>query len=220
MKTVKVVLTMTAISAALVLAGCAKPPTQDLDAAKNALNAAQKADASVYAESQLAEAKQAVDAADAEVSAQQGKFALTRNYDKAKQLIADASTKAKAAESAAVQGKEEAKKAADDALAAVTTAMTGVDGMMEHLRNCPKKPKGFDADMTAMQGQVDALRSEVAPIQQAITDGDFKGGVSRADALQQQITTLTTDLQGAMDKIKCPMPAPVEAVPAEAPTSN
>jgi chromosome segregation ATPase len=219
MKSMKAAVTMMAMTIAIALVGCAKPPTTELTGAKDALSAAQKAEASVYAASQLDEAKQAVDAAEAEVAAQDGKFAMTRNYDKAKQLITDATTKAKEAEDAAVKGKEEAKKKAEDALASVNTAMTSVDAMMDHLKTCPKKPKGFDADMTAMQGQVDALKAEVAPIQQSIAGNDFNGAVSRAEALQQQITTVTTDLSGAMDKIKCPMPAPA-AAPAAAPSSN
>lgn len=208
------------VVASMMFVGCAQPPTADLDAAKTALTAAENVEAAIYADAQLNEAKQAIAAAEAELATQQGKFALARNYDAAKQLIADAANKAAAAEQAAVAGKEEAVKKAEESLASLNTTMTSIDAMVAHLKACPKKPKGFDADMLVIGTQVDALKAEVAPVQQAITDGDYKGAVARAEAVQTQATTLTTDLQNAATKINCPMPEPAPAPEAAAAPTN
>jgi hypothetical protein len=208
------------VVASMMFVGCAKPPTADLDAAKTALTAAENVEASVYADAELNEAKQAIAAAEAELATQQGKFALTRNYDAAKQLIADAANKATAAQQAAVEGKEAAVKMAEGSLAALNTAMTSIDGMVAHLKACPKKPKGFDADMLVIGTQVDALKAEVGPVQQAISDGDFKGAVARAEAVQTQAAALSADLQNAATKINCPMPEPAPATEAPATPTN
>jgi len=194
--------------ASVVLAACAKPPAAEMDAAKTALTAAEGVEAATYAEAELNEANTAIAAAEAELATQQGKFALSRNYDKAKGLIAEATNKATAAQAAAVAGKEAAVKAAEDSLAMAKGSIASIDAMVAHLKGCPKKPKGFDADMLVIGTQVDGLKNEVAPISQAISDGDYKGATARAESLKAQAETLMTDLKGASEKIGCPMPEP------------
>lgn len=220
MKRNSVVMLVAIVVASVMLTACAKPPAAEMDAAKAALTAAEGVEAAMYAEAELTEAKTAIAAAEAELATQQGKFALGRNYDKAKELIADAANKATAAQAAAVSGKEAAVKMAEDGLAAVNASMASIDAAVAHLKACPKKPKGFDADMLVIGTQVDALKAEVAPVQQAITDGDFKGAAARAESIQSQATTLMTDLKGAGEKIGCPVPEPVAADPAAAATET
>jgi len=216
MKRNSVVMLLAIVVASVMLTACAKPPQAEMDAAKAALATAEGIEASTYATAELDDAKAALAAAEAELATQQGKFALGRNYDQAKELIADAANKATVAQAAAVAGKEAAVKMAEDGLAAVNEAMTGIDMAVAHLNVCPKKPKGFDADMLVIGTQVDALKAEVAPIQQAITDGDYKGAAARADSVTGQASTLMTDLRGAGEKIKCPMPEPTPVETAAA----
>lgn len=206
------------VVASMVMTGCAKPPVAEMDAAKGALTTAEGVEAATYADAELNEAKAAVAAAEAELATQQGKFALGRNYDKAKELIAEAANKATAAQTAAIAGKEEAVQKAEASLSTLNSAIASIDAMVAHLQACPKKPKGFDADMLVIGTQVDALKAEVAPVQQAISDGDYNGAVARAESVQVQAATLSTDLEGAAEKIGCPMPEPVEA-PATEPVS-
>ena len=102
--------------------GCAKPPQQEIDAAKAALTAAEQAEAPKYAAAEWDKAQQAMNAVNAELEAQQAKFALFRSYTKAKQLIADATNAANAAKEAGIAGKEKAKNEAQAAIDAVKAA--------------------------------------------------------------------------------------------------
>lgn len=187
----------------LTLAACAKPPQVEIDTAGADFAAAEAAEAGKYAAAELADARQALDAANAEVEAQKAKFALTRSYEQAKQMLADASAKAKAAAAAAVAGKEAAKNAAQGALDGVNAALTGVETLMGELEACPRKPKGFAADMEALKASYDGLKAQVDPIASAIGSEDFIGAKSAADNLKAQVDTLAADLAGAKEKIKC-----------------
>ncbi len=91
-----------ALALAVTLAGCASPPSTDVDAAKAALDRATASHADQYAAESLKAAQDARAALDAELAAQQGK--LIKSYDKTKEL--------------AVAAKAAADKAAGDAAAA------------------------------------------------------------------------------------------------------
>ena len=71
---------------ALVVVGCAKPPQAEIDAAKNAVQAAVSAEAGDYAGESLQEAQDAVAQLEQELKAQEEKFALFRSYKKASEL--------------------------------------------------------------------------------------------------------------------------------------
>ena len=76
----------------LVMAGCAKPPQMDIDAAKASIDAAVAAEAKDYAGSSLTAANDSWAALQTELQAQESKFALFRSYKKAKEmaLVAEA----------------------------------------------------------------------------------------------------------------------------------
>lgn len=197
--------------AAGLVAACAKAPTTELADARQALTAASSAEAPTYAPVEFEAARTAFEAAETEISTQAGKLAISRKYETAKQLITDASAKAEVAKVAAITGKAAATEEATAAFTTVTTSLASIDSMMANIKDCPKKPKGFDADMVAMQGTVDAFRGESSPIRTAIDDGDLSGATTRANALQEQLNTVTIDLRNAMDKIGCQEPAVVPA---------
>ncbi len=188
---------------AILLMACQEVPQQDVDAAKAALGAAEQAEAAKYASSALQEAQAAIKAIDDEVKVQADKFALFRNYDRTKQLIADAKTKSEAAKTAAVEGKERARKAAEEAKAQVDAALTSARDMLTALAACPRKPKGFDADLEALQSRLDGIGTEAAGIADAIGREDFSGASSQAGSLNSQLQTLITDMTSAKEKIKC-----------------
>jgi len=91
-----------ALGLALVVTGCAAPPTAEVDAAKAAVDKAVADHADQYAAETLKAAQEARAALDAELTAQEGKW--FKSYDRAKQL--------------ATAAKEAGDKAAADAVAA------------------------------------------------------------------------------------------------------
>lgn len=183
---------------------CAQPPQAELDAATAQLTTAEQAQAATYAPEQWAKAQQAMTDARAEMEAQKAKFALTRSYAHSKELLTAASTAAGEAKTAADAGKEAAKQAAQTALDAVKAGVDQAGQLITALQACPKKPKGFDADIAALQGNLDGLKGQVAPIETAIGSEDFAGAKTQAEALKTQVDTLVTDLGNAKIKISCP----------------
>ena len=99
-----------ALGLAIALAGCASPPTTDVDAAKAAVDKAAADRASQYAPESLKAAQDASAALDAELKAQEGNW--LKSYDKTKELAAAAKAAGDKAAADAVAGKEQADAAA------------------------------------------------------------------------------------------------------------
>ncbi len=193
-----------ALAGLMVLAvGCAQPPQQEMDAAKAALAEAESAEADKYASAEWSTAQQAMNAAQAEVEAQNAKFALFRSYGTAKELIADATAKANQARDAGAAGKEKARNEAQAAADAARAAVENAQTLLASLEQCRRKPKGFAADLEALKGSVSALAEQVGGIDAAFSSEDFLGAKASADALRGQAETLATDIGNAKTKIGC-----------------
>lgn len=95
-----------ALGLAITVAGCASPPSSDVDAAKAALDKASADRADQYAAESLKAAQDAKAALDAELKAQEGK--LIKSYDKTKELAVALKAAADKAAADAVAGKEKA----------------------------------------------------------------------------------------------------------------
>ena len=100
-----------ALGLALVVSGCAAPPTAEVDAAKAAVDKAVADHADQYAAETLKAAQEARAALEAELTAQEGKW--FKSYDRTKQLAAAAKEAGDKAAADAVAAKEKA-----DAIAA------------------------------------------------------------------------------------------------------
>lgn len=72
-----------------LFSGCAKAPDQELVAARAAFKSAQDAEADKYMVNNFQNVKKALEAAEAEITLQDGKF-IGRNYTKAKQYLKNA----------------------------------------------------------------------------------------------------------------------------------
>jgi chromosome segregation ATPase len=188
---------------AILAVGCAKPPQQELDAMKAAMQAAEQAEAPKYAAAEWDKAQQAVNAANAEVEAQNAKFALFRSYTKAKQLIADATAAANAAKEAGIAGKEKAKNEAREAIDAAKAALTTAQEALAALEKCKRKPKDLKKDLEAQKGNLDGLANQVNGLEDAFNREDFFGAKAQAESLKGQIDTIANELANAKTKIKC-----------------
>lgn len=191
------------LSCALLVTGCAKPPQVELDGLKAAVSAAEAAGAATYAGTELGAAREALNAVTAEIDAQAKKFALFRSYKKALELIGDANNKAKAASEAAVANKAKAKGEAEAAVTAAKDAVTAVQTALTELEGCRRKPKGFAEDLAQIKGRVDAFVAGVSGLDSKLSGEDYFGAKSEADSLAGQAATLTADIAGAKTKIKC-----------------
>lgn len=191
------------LAVAIVAVGCAKPPQQEIDAAKAALDAASQAEAPKYAVGAWDAAQQAMNAVNAELEAQQAKFALFRSYTKAKQLIVDATNAANAAKDAGIAGKEKAKNEAQVAIEEVKAAVASATELLDVLDKCRRKPKDMKKDLDLMKGNVEGQAAQVADLDGKFAREDYLGAKSQAAGLKSRLTAMVDELNAAKTKIKC-----------------
>jgi len=184
-----------ALGLAALLTGCAEPPTADIDAAKQALEAARAAEADQYAGAALTQAEDAVASMDAEVKAQQDRFALFRSYDKAKELAAAAATAGQTASTEAAAGKERVKAEAEAKMAEAKTTLETVQQM---LATAPRG-KGTDADLAALKGDVDGLASTLTEVENAYAEGKYLDASTTAQSLLDNANRLKADIEQAIE---------------------
>jgi hypothetical protein len=188
---------------ALATAGCAKPPTTEIEGAEAVLSGAKAADASSYAQQELTAAEEAMATLQTELEAQNEKLAVFRSYGKTKELVEAAATAAKKAEEAAVEGKRKAFEEAVNARDAARAAADRVQELLAQLGKCPRKPKGFSKDLELLRGAADGLQSLVAEIDQTMNEEKFLAAIKQAESVQISLDELIVDLDGARTKIGC-----------------
>lgn len=191
------------VLATLFAGACAEPPTEKIDAAKAALAEAEAAEAETYAPDALEDARSAMDAVQTELDTQQGKFALFRSYKDAETLIADAASKANAAKSAASAGKQQAMEDSQAAIETAKATLANAGTLIADLEGCRRRPKGFAADLAALQGTLDGLNSELASAESAHASEDYFQARSQADSVNSRGGTLVADLEAAKTKLRC-----------------
>jgi len=168
----------------VLMAGCAKPPQDAINSATAALDSA-KAEASEYASSSLQAAEDARAALEAELKAQQDKFALFRSYKKTDELVADLKAKSEKAAADAAAGKAQAQTDATTAINDATTALTDAKAKLEKA----PKGKGTAADLEAMKADLTAAESTLAEANSSMTAGKYKDAKAKAEAAKCRPTT-------------------------------
>lgn len=175
---------------------CAKQPTQQMDAAKAAVQAVEGAKGAIYAKDELTKLKSDLQAALDEVTAQSKKF--FKKYGPAKEMLAKVITDADAVK-AQIPGRiEEAKKAAE---AAMNEAKAAYDGAKALLEKAPKG-KGTKADIEAMKADLSGLEPQMTEVQNAITAEDYFGAKDKAMAVKDKAAAIAAQVQKAIDKVK------------------
>ena len=191
------------VAVSLVAVGCAKPPQQELDAAKAAMAEVENMGASKWAPEAWAKVQESMNAVTAEVDAQNAKFALLRSYSKAKELIASFNTAVADAKTATTAGKEQWRSDAQAAVDAAKASATAAQTAMTDLEGCKRKPKGFAKDMEMLKASFDSLNGQIAGLDSQIASEDYQGAKTAADSLKGQLDNLATEFGSAKTKIKC-----------------
>jgi hypothetical protein len=181
----------------VLMVGCAKPPQDSITAATSAMDAA-KPMAQEYAPASLQAAEDAKAALDAELKAQQDKFALFRSYKKTDELVADLKAKSDKAASDAAAGKAQAKSDATTAINDATTALTDAKAMLEKA----PKGKGTAADLEAMKADLTAAEGTLNDANTAMAAEKFKDAKAKADAAKASASNVSSQIQAAMEAKK------------------
>ena len=177
-----------------VMVGCAKPPQADIDAAKQAIEAAQAAGAADYAQDSLRAAEDTMSQLDAELKAQEEKFALFRNYKKSIEIAGQAKAAGEKAAADAKTRKEEVKQEATTLIADAKTALTAAEDM---LKKAPRG-KGTQQDIEALKGDLAAAGSSITEAESALTAERFLDAKAKAEAAKSQIASVTTAVEQAI----------------------
>jgi hypothetical protein len=181
------------VVALLGMIACAKPPQAEIDAAKAALQSAKQAEAATYAPESLKAATNKEAALDTELATQQNKF--FKSYKVATALTTELKQLAEKAKTDAVAGKAKAKA---DAEAAITAAEAAMTTATEDLKKAPKG-KGSQADIAAMQGDLDAATKTIEDAKADMTAEKFLDAKSKADNAKAQAEKVTADVQAAIE---------------------
>jgi hypothetical protein len=185
------------VALALVLvAGCAKPPTDQIDAAEKAVKEAQQSGAATYVAEEYAKIEGTLAALKKEVADQDAKFALLRDYGKAEQLAVAAKADAERVKADAEMKREEAKSAA---LQAQQIAQESVKATLDLVA---KAPAGKDrAALEAIKADAEALKASLNQVQIAIDKGDYQAAQTQAKAIHEKSTAVSHEIETALAKI-------------------
>jgi hypothetical protein len=181
-----------------VLAGCAKQPTDDMNAAQKALEDLKAAGGEKYIPEESKKVADALAAAQEEIKTQDGKFFLTRSYDKAKQMLAQVITDSEKVKGEVAAKKEEAK---NNALAAQEAATASVKEAAALLAKAPMG-KGSRADIEALKGDLKGLEDGLPELQQLIGQEDYLAVIDKAKAIQEKADAVSNQVKEAMQKVK------------------
>ena len=175
---------------------CAKQPTQQMDAAKAAIQAVVDAKGSIYAKDELNKLNGDLQAAMDEVTAQSKKF--FKKYGKAKEMLAAVVTNADAAK-ALIPGRIADAKAAAEA--AVNDAKTAWEEAKALLEKAPKG-KGTKADIEAMKADLAGLETAMGDVQAAMTAEDYFGAKDKAIVIKEKAVAIAEQVNAAIAKVK------------------
>lgn len=181
-----------------ILAGCAKQPSEDINAAQKAVEDAKASGGEKYIPEDSKKADDNLAAAQNEIKAQNSKFFLSRNYDKAKQMLAQVKADAEKVKADIPSKKEEAKK---NALAGQEEAKASVKEAKTLLAKAPKG-KGSRADIEALKGDIKGLEDSVPELQQLIEKEDYVVAIDKAKAIKEKADGVSNQIKEAMQKVK------------------
>ena len=182
--------------AALLMSGCVKPPTEQVDAAEKAVKEAQQGGAATYAAEEYAKLEASLAAVRKEIADQDAKFALFRDYGKAEQLAASVKADGERVKTEAATKKEEAKAAA---LQAQQVAQESVKSTLELVA---KAPVGKDrAALQAIKADAEALNSSLNQVQASIDKEDYSAAQTQAKAIHEKSQAVSTEIEQALAKV-------------------
>jgi hypothetical protein len=188
--------------AVVLVAGCAQPPAEQIDAAEKAVAEARQNGAATYTADEYAKLEGTLAALKKEVGEQDAKFALFRDYGKAEQLAASAKADGERVKTEAIKKKEEAKAAA---LQAQQVAQEAVKSTVELVAQAPA---GKDrAALEAIKNDTEALKASLNQVQIAIDKEDYPAAQTQAKAIHEKSQAVSAEIQQALAKVGKGKPA-------------
>ena len=182
--------------AVAVLAGCDDPPTAELDAAKQALNAAQRVGAERFAADEYSAAQRTYSEAETTTNTEAERFFLFKDFEQARAQIADAKSKAMQAESSAQAEKQRQRESAE---AAIDTARDALAAAYTSLEEAPSG-KGTEADIEELSADISAAEADISAAEAALDSEHFSDAESLAESADQKATEVADGVMVAVDR--------------------
>jgi len=204
MKTILKISVLPMIILFLFVAGCAKPPTEELNAAKAAIDGAISAGADKFAAEDAKKLNDDLQAANKQIEA--------KEYKKAKEMLVKLKADAEALKAAIPEKKEKAKQ---NALSAQDEAKKAVDEAKALLEKAPKG-KGTKADIEAMKADLKGLDDSLQEIKSLIDGENYTGAIEKANSIKEKAGAVSNQIKEALEKVgaKPKAEAPKAAAPA------
>ena len=180
--------------AVAALTACAKAPQEDINAAQAEIDRAKQAQAEVWAPNEFQGADQAMTAANAEIAAQDQKW--MKNYDKAKELLAQAKDQATQAATAAAANKEQARRDAETALTDADTALQAAEAALK----VAPVTKDSKADLELYKSDLATLRTTLDGARAAFASEDYKKALESTASVKDKAGTIAQQLEEAKKK--------------------
>jgi len=179
-------------------AGCAAPPQEDIEAAGSALEQARGQAAQEYAPEALKAAEDAYADLEAELAAQNGKFAPLRSYQATAQKAAAAQQAAQQAAAAAAAAKEQARNAATSAM---ESARAALDGTMSMLDTAPRG-KGSATDLAALRVDLESAAAALTEAEGLVASEKYREAMAKVETANAATQGVRAQLEAATAKVK------------------
>jgi hypothetical protein len=171
----------------IFVVGCSKPPTEELNAAKSAVDAVAP-EASKYAAEDVKKLNDDLQAAQNEISA--------KNYKKAKEILVKVKADAETLNTALPQKKEQAKNNAIAAQDAAKTAVVDAKALLVKAQ----KGKGSKADIEAMKADIKGLEESLPEVQSLIDAENYAVVTEKANAIKEKAAAVSDQINQALEK--------------------
>jgi hypothetical protein len=178
-----------------LLVGCAKQPTEEINAAKASVDAVVAEGAQKFAAEDAKKLNDSMQAAQDEIKVQDGK--TFKDYAKAKELLAKVKTDAETLKAGLAAKKEEAKK---NAAAAQEAAKTSVADAKALLAKAPKG-KGSKADIEALKADLKGIEDSMTEIKTANDAEDYNVAIEKSNAIKDKAAAISDQIKKAMEKV-------------------
>ncbi|MDD5722256.1 MAG: hypothetical protein PHY29_00805 [Syntrophales bacterium] len=178
-----------------LFAGCAQPPTEEINMAKASVEAVVAEGAQKFAGEEAKQLTDTLQAAQDEIAVQDGK--IFKNYGKAKELLAKATADSETLKVLVAEKKEEAK---GNAVAAQDAAKASVEEAKVLLEQAPKG-KGSEADIEALKSDLKGIEDSLAEIEKAFDSEDYSVAVEKSNAIKEKSDAISNQVKAAMEKV-------------------
>lgn len=181
--------------AIFLLVGCAKLPTEEINAAKASVDAVVAEGAQKFAAEDAKKLNDSMQAAQDEIKVQDGK--TFKDYAKTKELLAKVKADAETLKAGLAAKKEEAKK---NATAAQEAAKASVADAKALLAKAPKG-KGSKADIEALKADLKGIEDSMAEIKTANDSEDYDVAIEKSNAVKGKAAAISDQIKKAMEKV-------------------